>query len=810
MTTWQEWAARSDTRKIYLVELTALKVADLSALSLYLANHPFSTDKFYIPCVSSLPRLTRTSNDTLDFNHMPSWGELEILIEPDYKPDTGRTKSWNELLSPAYNFLGQPLTIKLGGDDFAYEDFKTVFTGRIGGVKWTDNLVTFTIYDKSQDLAKKVPDYEMPESPRVTENSWDQIVPLVVGSVKNYKPVLINTNLPGSYPNKYALAVHAINALLRVYLNGIEYGSPAQWIWTQMDLSPARKDGEGSAIMDTFGPYAGSLFKADWLVQIDSIGALNSQGNSGPEVGLATFRWSMDGGLTWMEEGLLTWKLGYDSTTLVKAPAVGAGVLAVSGDYTGDCKLTYKAKIIRAGDIGDATCPQFIWSDDGGITWHSAVDILDTNPIALNRSLSISFSGVGVTTNYWNWVPITTAPGACSVVDGNPLDVSISISAGGACGVATFNWVIGGNSGSGITSSSPQEIFPGYSIVFTAPGLPGIDDYETGDASLSGSYYTPAFVIDDAWTWSFKQIPIPLANGASVQFTTQEGQDFYLWDEWRFILLSTLSVAGVMETTDVTVDAQGLISPATDAYADTAGEMIRALCLLFAGWNGAADFDTTALAAFKAAIPYEMGLVISSPTAISQIIDDLLTGIPAIYTIKLDGKFFVAEKVAPAGDPVLELTDVEFLSPIPEGAVDDKNWYRRVYLHYDRNWNTNQNASGVTQERLEWLRQEWRQISRRDEDVLLVYPWALDLGPLDTALAQRSEARELVDKLLALYKVRHETLKAVIKIAPFRLDLGKQVLVKRDKFSLGAGALFAVVGLELDFSANEATLTLWR
>lgn len=251
------------------------------------------------------------------------------------------------------------------------------------------------------------------------------------------------------------------------------------------------------------------------------------------------------------------------------------------------------------------------------------------------------------------------------------------------------------------------------------------------------------------------------------------------------------------------------MSPATGAYADTAGEMIRALCMLFAGWDGAADFDTAALAAFKAAFPYEMGLLVDSPTEISQIIDDLLTGIPAIYTITLGGKFFIAEKKAPAGEPVLELTDVELIG-IPEGAIDHDNLFHRVYLHYDRNRSTNQNASGVSQERLEWLRREWRQISRRDEDVLLTYPWAKDLGPLDTALAQRSEAGELADKLLSLYKVRRGNWTLVTKIAPFRLDLWDKVRVKRDKFSLDAGELFAVVGLELDFTAAKAALTLWR
>jgi len=157
----------------------------------------------------------------------------------------------------------------------------------------------------------------------------------------------------------------------------------------------------------------------------------------------------------------------------------------------------------------------------------------------------------------------------------------------------------------------------------------------------------------------------------------------------------------------------------------------------------------------------------------------------------------------------LELTEVEIL-PGPEGAVDHENVYRRVYLKYDRNWNIIQNAVGVSQGRLEWLRQEWRQTSQRDENVLLTYPWAGDLGPLETALADKTEAVALALKLLNLYKTAHGTVKVSTKIQPFQTELWDLVRLTRPRFGLDSGELYRVMGLELDFTALEALMTLWR
>ncbi|MBM4301654.1 MAG: hypothetical protein FJ121_09005 [Deltaproteobacteria bacterium] len=897
---FDRWIQKSDAVRIFLVETSAMRIADGFLLPLYFATHTVILDeRCYLGTQIGLPRLSSPANPILSPNHVSTWGELELDIEPNYRPDAFSSVTWLELLSPAWNLRDQPLIILMGGEGFAYGDFRQVFTGRVGQYNWVDNKLTLAIYDKTKSLEITIPDYELPESVQVVEESWDQTVPAILGRVKNYKPILITTTNPGIYPWKYALACHVCHALDAV--NGDN--APISHGWAPKDVFPARKDGEGSAGMYTFGPYTGSLIRAEWIIQIDSITALNSQGSSGPEVGLATYRWKLGGDADWRGEGILTWKLAYDSTTLVKSPSVSHGVMAVSGIYTGDCKLAYKAKVTRSGDIGDPVPPQFIWSDDGGVTWkpddvctwtpiaaapgvmsvaaHNPGDSVrveittggnvggavrfkwsqdggatwDTNnqipntspielfpgysiqftapgvpgvndydagdagsstsainiaaaPIVLNRGLSVTFSGAGHMEPTWTWTPIGAATGVCSVTEGDPQDVFIIITLSGPCMAATFDWQIGINSGSGVTHPFAQEIYPGYRVAFTDPA--GLDDYEVGDQSVLGSYYAPAFIVNDTWAFSFKEIPIPLADGVTIQFLTQAGQDFYRWDEWSFILGSTLLLAEVGSGVNITVDVRGLISPALGAYTHLIGEMIRAALVLWGKWNAVADFDLPALAAFNVAFPYEAGLMVDSPTALADITDQLLTGLPALYAVKNDGRFFLAEIAPLTGEPILELTDVEFLQS-PEGADGDDDLYRRVYLHYDRNPEADKNPQGApSQERVEWLRREFRQVSARDEAVLVNYPWATDLGPLDTCLVHRADAQALANKVLDLVKVKHPKVTVLIKHQSFHLNLGDKIKVRRSSFGIATGQIFEIHGAELNFTTSEAILSLWR
>jgi len=919
MVDFNAWAQKSDTEKVYLVETSVWRLADGVVLPLYLGSRNILLeDRFYLGCAIGLPRLVRQANNALTPNRVSTWGELELQLEPDYRPDAQNSITWRDLLSSSYNFRGQALIIKVGDPAWAYGDFRTIFNGGLDKYRHTDTTMTVVVYDKARDLNQKLPHYGLPESPRVAEDRWDETVALLLGVVNNFPPTLITSSNPGAYPWKYALSCHVSQALVNAYYNNALLAA-GYYQFIQKDLLPARKDGVGSAVLDLFGPYTGDLVQAEWMIEIDSITTPNSQGNSGSAVGLARFRWSTDGGRIWQGEGLLTWRLEYNPATLAKSPAAGDAAMTVSGTYTGDFKAPYRVKVVTGGHIGGGVAPQVKWSDDGELTWSDPIDVVADalNPgfseaIPLNRGLSIVFTATGGTYSpSQTWTPIASAPGRMNCLASNPTDnVAVEITTGGSPGLgAMFKWDNGGgwsapqavesaleiyNPGSayvvgdilevvqsgasgmqawvetvggsgevtgirvkerGMTYSVADglqtttnslagvgcvlnvkavdatgaldlraiELFAGHSIGFTEGGLVGQDQYDTGDAGASFAVYTEPFVAGDQWSFGFREIPIPLADGVSIQFIDRatalaqgvdaerflsSPEDFALGDNWRFILGSTVAFAVQVASGTITVDALGLVTPAV-GYTDKIGELIRALPQGWRGWQDA-DIDLAALAAFNAAIPYSAGLAVTSPTEIASIIDQLLTGVPALYTMTQAGQFFIAELTPPTGTPVMALTDVEFLES-PEQEDGDDDLYRRVYLNYGRNYNSEPNPQNApSQERLAWLRNEYRQVSARDETVLELYPWAGDLGPLDTCLVDRDEAKALAAKDLLLFKTRHPIVKVLMKAQPFLLDIWQPVSIRRTRFGDAVGQVYAIAGKEENYSASEATLKLWR
>jgi hypothetical protein len=237
--------------------------------------------------------------------------------------------------------------------------------------------------------------------------------------------------------------------------------------------------------------------------------------------------------------------------------------------------------------------------------------------------------------------------------------------------------------------------------------------------------------------------------------------------------------------------------------------MIYALVSVFAGWEDT-DFDLDSFDAFAIATPYATGLVIDSPSAITSIIDTLLAGIPALYSITIAGKLYVRELVVPTGSPALSITDEQIMD-LPEfKQLPDIT--KRVYLEYDKNYttSTSKDLTGVSQERLAWLKRGNRSISRRDDTVLVNYPMASDIGPLETVLNVRDDAGALADKLLALYQVPHETIEVQICLQAVPLDIGDAVEVTRDKFGQDSGQLYMVQGISINFTDGQSTVTLWR
>jgi hypothetical protein len=816
---FKAWANLPIAKRIYLVETSAKRMFDAyDIFYLYLSNHPIAfSDRQYVPCVSGVPSLTREMNDTLTANSVPTWGDLEILIDKVTKPDSENSISWNWLLSEYYNFLGRDIVILVGGEDWAYEDFRVIFQGKIGGQSHDEQYLTWTLYDKGAELERKeLPSYVLPDLSSIPESNRGSAIPVPLGRVRFYQPILINEST-----GLWGLSAGIINDILSCRLNGIV----TAYTWEQKDISPVYPDdyNTGSAVMVATGPYTGALTEVVWLIEIDSITTENSEGDYGPEIGLATFQWSTDNGVTWTGTGLLTWHLEPD--TIAKAPYAGIGTLTLGGDYTGDRKLTYKVKVTTGGDIGDVTPPAIVWSDDNGDTWSDPVDLTEdplkpgySETISFNRNLTaVFYGGSGVWTNNPQWQKDPTSLGDMTIssidsgLDAALLEVIITTGGQVGDGLIKYKWQYdsgGWTTGQDIPTDDPIELFTGLSVQFST--AMSLEDYHANDQWINIPSYTPAFPVDDTWTWTFKETPISLADGVSIQFTGGTGDDFAVGDAFSFILISTITVGAGDSKNDLTVDVEGRVSAVTGAYAYTAGDIIQDLLQTVMGWADD-ELDLDSFADFIVTFPYTVGFLIDKPTSITEIIDSLLEGIPAFYSIDLDGLFYIRELTAPSGVSVATLTDVELL--VDEeftSEVTSDDIYRRIYLNYDKCWSTIGSGDDIPKAHYEWAKNEWRICRIKDDSVLDDYPLAKDLGPIDSCIIVKASTEAIAEKLLDLHGAKRQTLKIACKAQPFTWKIGDVVTIQRNSWGLYAGVKFRVIGMDLDFETTTSTLTLWR
>lgn len=785
----------------YLVDLSARRKLTGDVVPIYLASRPvYFSDRQYLPVAMEMPSLSKKISDTLEPNSIPTWGELTISITPDFCPGPGNTISWSDFLTD-YAFVSQTLTIRIGAIGFAEAEYITLFDGYVDSVNWTDEAVTFAIYDKTRELLAKVPDRELASTSYVIEENWGQIVKLVLGTVKNYEPVLIQSGLAGAFDLRYALACHVIENVTSVYINGALYDQQ-WWDFVQKDVSPATLDRSGSADIETSGPYTGSAVIRTWLLLIDSIA-------SGSEVGKATFKWSIDGGTTWVEEGKLTWNLGNEDP--VKDVAVGPGTMALAGTYTDQSnKREYSVRIVTSGNLATGT---FQYSDDGEVSWSAETDILDGTPKSISHGLTVAFA---LASDTWD---VTKTPSGTSLgtmtasgtyTGAVSEDYLIKIDGAGDVGTATFKWSKDGGStweATGVTATADVVLEAGIHCYFDNNSTPPPNAFDVDDEFEFD--VVPAFVADDKWTWSFTELPIELENGVCIQFTTQSGQDFYVDDRFEFFLCSSLMAysGGGSNAVTITVDANGLVSPVTGTFRRTIGALIQDLIVGFAkGWT-ATYFYTADIATLDAAWPYYIGIVVDSPMEITAIMDDLLAGYPMVYSYDLDGNFVIKVVEVPAGVSFLELTDVDSMQ-YPATMVSSP--YRRVYINYERNWQGNSVDNQADVGRWEWLKKEWRSVSARYDVLRDTYPTAQDLGPIDTCLVDRTDAQSLANALL--YRSRQETEQVTYyaRHQAFDLEIGKLVSISRDVFGLESNPGFMTVGVELDLGTGESILTLWR
>ncbi|MBI9080829.1 MAG: hypothetical protein JEY79_13960 [Pseudodesulfovibrio sp.] len=154
--TFEEHLERQDSQKIYLaeIELAYMDQGSVATEMIYLSDQsidPHLTDIFYEPKLEGVPMFRRSMQEIVFGRSSSAFGNLTVINADGGLDDLLHTRQWE----------GRTITIKLGFDGLATNQFRPVFTGRMGRPSWDFQKVTIPIQDYQTDCLRKVhPEYD--------------------------------------------------------------------------------------------------------------------------------------------------------------------------------------------------------------------------------------------------------------------------------------------------------------------------------------------------------------------------------------------------------------------------------------------------------------------------------------------------------------------------------------------------------------------------------------------------------------------------------------------------------------------------
>lgn len=145
---WQTFAARPSSVKIYTAEISVADPANPSADRevLYFSSdtlNPALTDIYHEPCIQQLPTFTRSLQAVASGRTSAAFGTLTLLIGDGHL----------DSMIASHVFAGADVVIKLGFDGLPAAEFKEIFTGYVtANPKPNDTQMTLPLADKVRQL----------------------------------------------------------------------------------------------------------------------------------------------------------------------------------------------------------------------------------------------------------------------------------------------------------------------------------------------------------------------------------------------------------------------------------------------------------------------------------------------------------------------------------------------------------------------------------------------------------------------------------------------------------------------------------
>lgn len=353
------------------------------------------------------------------------------------------------------------------------------------------------------------------------------------------------------------------------------------------------------------------------------------------------------------------------------------------------------------------------------------------------------------------------------------------------------------------------------------PAYPTIDNITAADGTATITCRTIPKSSQDkpiplAWGWVLQAEPLlfdetnrryyvhdpangPIEDVLAIYVNGKPQSGNYTLSADKCILTFTSAVSG-----QVTLDIKG--RRVGGVFVDKVGGIIQDILLTF-GPIDPAELDAAAFAAYNTAMPFPVGLYLTTEETIQDALDSLQTGLLSTWGTTRDGTYTIQYWTPPSGDPVLELTGLHILSP--GQRTPEERLYHQVTIKGERRWTTTSSPdASLGQDRQLWLQQPYTESVVSDPAIKSAYPLA-DETDIETHLHRPEDCATLGQAWLAMYGQERNNLEITCKLQPLSAEQGQPSRVTWNRYGLDEGWLSRVGGFEDDFMANEVTLTMW-
>jgi hypothetical protein len=225
------------------------------------------------------------------------------------------------------------------------------------------------------------------------------------------------------------------------------------------------------------------------------------------------------------------------------------------------------------------------------------------------------------------------------------------------------------------------------------------------------------------------------------------------------------------------------------------------------------DISSSDVTALDTATSAEVGLWVNDANTARAALDTVLGSVGGWWGVDRLGQFRMARLDAPSGSPVATLTEVEIIKIDRIASADAAIPVWRVNLGYQpfATTQTSDLAGAVTAARRGELAEPYRKVTASDSSVQTLHPLAETMD-IETAISSAAAAQTEADRLLALYKVRRDTLSLRVALdasLAAAIDLGAVVSVQVPRYGYDSGRLMRVTSIRTDLRGGVLDLTLW-